>query len=86
MTAGLKTKLTAREYLAIERRAEFKSEFLNGGMFAMTGASPRHNFIRENLNGELFGRLKGSPCRAVSSDPNDLPKVRHTAKLLICQP
>ncbi len=68
MTAVLKTKLTAREYLAIESRAEFKSEFFNGEMFAMSGASPRHNFILENLSGELFGRLKGGPCRAASSD------------------
>jgi Uma2 family endonuclease len=68
MTAALKTKLTASEYLAIERQAEFKSEFFNGEMFAMAGASPRHNFIRENLSGELYGRLKGSPCRAVSAD------------------
>ena len=68
MTAVFKTKLTSREYLAIERRAEFKSEFFNGEMFAMAGASPRHNFIRENLSVEIGSRLKGSPCRAVSSD------------------
>lgn len=68
MTAALKTKLTASEYLAIERQAEFKSEFYNGEMFAMAGASPRHNFIRENLSVEIGSRLKGSSCRAVSSD------------------
>ena len=68
MTAVLKTKLTAREYLAIENRAEFRSEFFNGEMFAMSGASPRHNVIRENLSGEIFARLKGGPCRAVSSN------------------
>jgi Uma2 family endonuclease len=68
MTSGLKTKLTASEYLAIERQAEFKSEFYNGEMFAMAGASPRHNFIRDNLSGEQYAQLKGSPCRAVASD------------------
>ena len=68
MTAVLKTKLTAREYLALERRAEFKSEFFNGEMFAMAGASPRHNFIRENLSVEIGSRLKGSPCRTISAD------------------
>lgn len=68
MTAALKTKLTAKEYLAIETLAEFKSEFFQGEMFAMAGASLRHNFIRENLSGELHSRLKGGPCRAVSAD------------------
>ncbi len=68
MTAVLQTKLTAREYLAIESRAEFKSEFFNGEMFAMAGATPRHVHICDNLRGELFGRLKGGPCRAISSD------------------
>lgn len=68
MTALLQSKLTAREYLARESRAEFKSEFFNGEMFAMAGGSPRHNFILENLSGEIFARLKGGACRAVSSD------------------
>ena len=68
MSALPKRKLTAAEYLMIERKAEFKSEFFNGEMFAMSGASPPHNFIKENLSGELYARLKGGPCRSVSSD------------------
>jgi Uma2 family endonuclease len=39
MSAAVKRKLTPAEYLAIERKAEFKSDFLNGDMFVMTGAS-----------------------------------------------
>jgi hypothetical protein len=38
MSAAVKRKLTPAEYLAIERKAEFKSDFLNGEMFAMVGA------------------------------------------------
>jgi Uma2 family endonuclease len=60
--------LTAAEYLALERTAEFKSEFLNGEMFAMAGASPEHNAIKDNTIGELFAQLKGSSCRSYSSD------------------
>ena len=37
MTALPKRKLTEAEYLAIERAAEFKSEFFNGEMFPMQG-------------------------------------------------
>lgn len=90
MTALLKTPLTAREYLARESRAEFKSEFFNGEVFAMAGASPRHNFIRENLSGELFGRLKGGPCRAVSADQRVLVSrtglYTYPDLLIVCGP
>lgn len=37
MSAIAKKKLTEAEYLAIERAAEFRSEFYNGEMFAMAG-------------------------------------------------
>ena len=68
MSAMPKPRLTSLQYLALEREAEFKSEFFDGEMFAMAGASPPHNFIKENLSGELFARLKGSRCRTVTSD------------------
>jgi hypothetical protein len=41
--------LTEEEYLAIERRAESRSEFYEGEMFALAGASRRHNRIVTNL-------------------------------------
>ena len=68
MSAVPKRKLTVAEYLAIEEKADYKSEFFNGEMFAMAGASPTHCFVKENLSIELGNRLKGGPCRAVSSD------------------
>jgi Uma2 family endonuclease len=68
MSAAPKPKLTAEEYLEIERRAKFKSEFYKGEMFAMAGSSREHNRIKENLVGELFARLKGGPCQTLSSD------------------
>jgi len=68
MTAIAKKKLTEAEYLTIESKAEFKSEFYNGEMFAMAGASPKHNRIKENLSIEIGSRLKGSPCRTYSAD------------------
>ena len=68
MSAMLKPKLTASEYLAIEQRAEFKSEFHNGEMFAMAGASRQHNRVKENLVIEVGSRLKGGPCQSFSSD------------------
>jgi Uma2 family endonuclease len=68
MTAVPKKKLTEVEYLAIERDAEFKSEFYRGEMFAMAGASLQHNALKDNLVGELHNHLKDGPCRTYSAD------------------
>ena len=40
MSTQPKTFLTPEQYLEIERKAEFKSEYYQGEMFAMAGASP----------------------------------------------
>lgn len=61
-------KLTPQEYLDIERKAETKSEFLDGEMFAMTGGSEPHALIILNIGAELRNRLKGRPCRARASE------------------
>ena len=45
MSSQPTTYLTPEEYLAIERKAAYKSEYVDGGMVAMTGASRRHNLI-----------------------------------------
>ena len=45
MSLQRKPRLTPEEYLAIERRAEFKSAFFDGKMFAMSGARESHNII-----------------------------------------
>jgi Uma2 family endonuclease len=68
MSAVPKRKLTPAEYLAIEKQAEFRSEFFNGEMFAMAGASRPHNRINENLSGEVHAQLKGGPCQSFSRD------------------
>jgi Uma2 family endonuclease len=45
--------LTPQEYLAIERKAETKSEYFQGEMFAMSGASRKHNLIAGNVYAEI---------------------------------
>ena len=68
MSAIPKRKMTAAEYLEIERTAEFKSEFFDGEMFAMAGATRAHNAVKENLILEIGIRMKGGPCQSFSSD------------------
>ena len=63
-----KTLLTEEEYLAIERRAEFRSEFYNGEMYALAGAIRRHNSIVTNLVTGLDNQLREGPCNVYSND------------------
>jgi Uma2 family endonuclease len=63
-----KRKLTEEEYLQFEKDAEQKHEFYKGDIFAMAGASERHNIISVNLLGELHSRLKGKPCQPFGGD------------------
>ncbi len=51
--------LTPEQYLEIDRAAEFRSEYLNGEMFAMSGAPARHNIIINTLGRVLYPHLKG---------------------------
>ncbi len=62
------TKVTAEEYLALDRAAEFRSEFLDGEIVAMSGGSPRHSKLQINLALEIVTALRGTPCQAFSSD------------------
>lgn len=62
------SRLTVAEYLERERRSESKSEFLDGEIFAMTGASRPHNLISANITGELRSQLKQRPCEVYVSD------------------
>jgi Uma2 family endonuclease len=69
MTQAVKTRrMTVREYLAFERDAAEKHEFAAGEVFAMAGASPRHNGIVANLLMLLGQALRGGPCRVFPSD------------------
>lgn len=59
---------TPDEYLALDREAEVKSEYLGGEVFAMGGASSRHVAIVSNLVRELGNQLRERPCIVYSSD------------------
>jgi Uma2 family endonuclease len=68
MSAQPAKKLTPQEYLAIERQNEMKSEYWNGEMFAMAGASEAHNLIAINVGAELRAQLKERPCKVYPGD------------------
>jgi Uma2 family endonuclease len=60
--------VTPQEYLALERSAEIKSEYLDGQIYAMTGAGRQHNRIVINLVRELANRLRTRPCDLFAND------------------
>ena len=67
MSAIPKRKLTPEEYLEIERKAEYKSEYFDGEIFAMAGANRNHCLFCSNLNGLFWQHLKGKDFEAYSS-------------------
>ena len=72
--------LTEAEYLQQERQAEFKSEYLNGEIYAMAGASRRHNQITSNLVISLGSQLLENSCGVYSSDMKVRTRTEKTNK------
>lgn len=68
MSRQAKPFITPAEYLALERQAEYKSEYYDGEIFAMTGASRKHNLIALNIGAELRDQLKGRQCETYAND------------------
>ena len=68
MSSQPKTFFTPEEYLQLERKAEFKSEYFQGEIFAMSGASRRRILIVTNLLRELSQLLKSKPCEVYGTD------------------
>lgn len=61
-------KYTEQEYLELERKAEYKSEFFGGEIFAMAGSTNPHNIISGNFYAFLHNLSKGKGCRPYGSD------------------
>lgn len=68
MSQQIQPYISPQEYLRLERQSEYKSEYVNGQIFAMGGASETHNLIAGNVFGELRQQLKERPCRSYVSD------------------
>lgn len=56
------------EYLALEREAPYKSEYINGHIYAMAGASRQHNLIGGNVFAEMRSQLRGRGCETYVND------------------
>lgn len=67
-TATAKILYTPEEYLIKERYADFKSEYRNGDIVAMPGASRQHNLITVNISSGLHIQLLDRPCEVYTND------------------
>ena len=68
------TRVSVDDYLAGERLAELRHEYVDGELFAMSGASRTHNRLTMNLSVRLGAHLEDGPCRVAASNM----KVRTT--------
>jgi len=59
---------TPEEYLALERQADARHEFLDGEIYAMAGGSKRHNSISVNVIRLLGNQLLENDCSVYGSD------------------
>lgn len=60
--------ISEQDYLETERVALDKHEYYQGEVFAMSGASLKHNRVFSNLFGEIQNKLKGKSCQPYGSD------------------
>ena len=64
----VKPYLSVADYLAGERDVDVRHEYVDGQVYAMAGASDRHNRIALNIASRLNDHLAGDECEAFISD------------------
>ncbi len=67
-SAAAEAYITPEAYLASERRAKYKSEYIHGEILAMSGASRAHNIITVDITTELNIQLRRHGCEIYSGD------------------
>jgi Uma2 family endonuclease len=60
--------LSVEDYLAREDGADCRHEYIDGRIYAMTGASRAHGLITLNIAAQLRPSLRGTPCQMFAND------------------
>lgn len=68
MSPLVQPRYSPEEYLALERKAQHKSEYFHGRIYALAGASRAHNLIVFNFAAALGAQLRGRPCEGYVND------------------
>jgi Uma2 family endonuclease len=91
-TAPQKQPITVAEYLSGELIAVQNHEYVDGSVYAMTGASTRHNRIATNATVSVGAQLRKNPCQVFNSDMKIRVRQSRSIRfyypdlLLVCQP
>jgi Uma2 family endonuclease len=75
-------RFTPTEYLEWEEQQEFRHEYVDGEVYAMTGGTVNHGEIAANVINILRNHLRGSGCRVLTSDV----KIQTLASNSYCYP
>jgi Uma2 family endonuclease len=68
-TAVAQRRLSVEEYLSLDAETdEGRYEYLDGRVWLLVGASPDHNLVKDNIQGELYSVLRPRGCRSFTSD------------------
>jgi Uma2 family endonuclease len=59
--------MTVEEYFQFEERSPIKHEYVAGEVYAMSGATARHNLIAGAIFAKLFSVVDDGPCRVFMS-------------------
>ncbi len=68
MQVSTKTYYSAAEYLELETKAEYRSEYHNGQIIPMAGGKPNHNQLAINLTSVINYKFRKQPYRVFMSD------------------
>ena len=68
MSSPAQPRYTPEQYLEMDRKADYRSEYVNGEILAMAGASRDHNRITLNIGTSLTIQLRGTTCEPYTSD------------------
>ena len=83
MAGEPKSYFTPDEYLELERKSPAKSEYFNGEIFAMSGASPRHVLIVKPGRGVALA-AQGPALSRVFDRPQSAGKSNRVVHLSRC--
>ena len=68
MSLQPKIRLTPEQYLERERKAEYRSEYFDGKLFAKTGSSENHNLIVGNIAAGIHRQFRKRNCEVYAID------------------
>jgi len=60
--------VTPAEYLTFERASDTKHEYIDGQVYAMSGASRAHSLIAGSVSHALYPQLRAAGCNIFSGD------------------